>query len=157
MNDLARVFGFGWPYFRKYWSRLTAGILLGVLFGLSNASFVWATKTLITRMSPPAATAPAAAKTERVDGKKSSEQLKARLEQETQDLVDPWLPAVGRPVDWRQILGGLLFFPLLVAIRGFVGYLSSYCMAWVSERVVNDLRVDVLKKLTDLSLDFFNR
>jgi len=44
-----------------------------------------------------------------------------------------------------------------VAIRGFVGYLSSYCMAWVSERVVNDLRVDVLKKLTGLSLDFFNR
>ena len=157
MNDLLRVWHFGWPYFRKYWSRLTAGILLGVLFGLSNASFVWATKTLITRMSPPAATAPAAAKTERVDGKKSSEQLKARLEQETQDLVDPWLPAVGRPVDWRQILGGLLFFPLLVAIRGFVGYLSSYCMAWVSERVVNDLRVDVLKKLSDLSLDFFNR
>jgi len=51
----------------------------------------------------------------------------------------------------------VLFFPLLVAIRGFVGYLSSYCMAWVSERVVNDLRVDVLKKLTGLSLDFFNR
>ena len=36
MNDLARVFRFGWPYFRKYWTRLAAGILLGVLFGLSN-------------------------------------------------------------------------------------------------------------------------
>jgi ABC-type multidrug transport system fused ATPase/permease subunit len=157
MNDLAKVFRFGWPYFRKYWSRLTAGILLGVLFGLSNASFVWATKTLITRMSPPTATASAAPRIERADGKKFSEQLKNRLEQKSQDLVDPWLPTVGRPVDWRQILGGLLFFPMLVAVRGFVGYLSSYCMAWVSERVVNDLRVDVLKKLTGLSLDFFNR
>jgi subfamily B ATP-binding cassette protein MsbA len=158
MNDLAKVFRFGWPYFHKYWPRLTAGILLGVLFGLSNASFVWATKTLITRMSPPAASvAPVARKIEGVDEKKFSQQLKARLERGTQVLVDPWLPAVGRPVDWRQVLGGLFFFPLLVAVRGFVGYLSSYCMAWVSERVVNDLRVDVLKKLSGLSLDFFNR
>lgn len=163
MNDLANVFRFGWPYFRRYGSRLAAGILLGVLFGLSNASFVWATKTLITRMSPPATAAaapatlaagtlPAAAAPARPSG-----QLKARLEEGTQRLVDPWLPAAGRPVDWRQILGGILFFPLLVAVRGFVGYLSSYCMAWVSERVVNDLRVDVLKKLSSLSLDFFHR
>ena len=151
MNDLVRVFRFGWPYFRRYWSRLTAGILLGVLFGLSNASFVWATKTLITRMSPE----PSARKIDKPQP--SAGALKVRLEERTQAWVDPWLPSASRPVDWRQVLGGVLFFPLLVAIRGFVGYLSSYCMAWVSERVVNDLRVDVLKKLTGLSLDFFNR
>src|SRR5947208_1700425 len=153
MHDLVRVLRFGWPYFRKYWSRLSAGILLGVLFGLSNASFVWATKTLITRMSPK----PAAPKVQRAEQQELSRQLKARIEQQTGAWVDSWLPSVGRPVDWRQIVGGVLFFPLLVAIRGFVGYLSSYCMAWVSERVVNDLRVAVLRKLSDLSLDFFNR
>ena len=52
----------------------------------------------------------------------------------------------GRAIDWRQFLGGLLFLPLLAGLRGFCGYLSSYCMAWVSEHVVNDLRGDVLKK-----------
>ncbi len=46
---------------------------------------------------------------------------------------------------------------MLAAIRGFVGYGSSYCLAWVSERVVNDLRVEVLRKLGSLSLDYFNR
>jgi subfamily B ATP-binding cassette protein MsbA len=51
----------------------------------------------------------------------------------------------------------LFFFPVLVAIRGLAGYLSSYCLAWTSERVVNDLRLDVLKKLSSLSLDYFNR
>ena len=30
-------------------------------------------------------------------------------------------------------------------------------MAWVSERVVNDLRGDVLEKMSSLSLDYFNR
>src|SRR6266404_75853 len=153
MNDLLRVVRFGWPYFRNYWSRLSAGILLGVLFGLSNASFVWATKTLITRMSPE----PAAPRIQRAEEQKLSRPVEARLEQQVGAWVDAWLPSASRPVDWRRIVGGVFFFPLLVAIRGFVGYLSSYCMAWVSERVVNDLRVDVLKKLSGLSLDFFNR
>jgi subfamily B ATP-binding cassette protein MsbA len=71
--------------------------------------------------------------------------------------VDAWLPYAGRRVDWRQVLGGLLIFPALVAIRGIMGYLSSYCMAWVGEKVVNDLRTDVLVKLNSLSLDYFNR
>src|SRR5262249_8358312 len=51
----------------------------------------------------------------------------------------------------------LLLFPLLALIRGSSGYLSTYCLAWVSERVVNDLRVDVFRKLSSLSLDFYNR
>src|SRR5437773_340277 len=88
MNDLLRVLRFGWPYFRKYWSRLSAGILLGVLFGLSNASFVWATKTLITRMSPE----PAAPKVQRAEQQELSRQLKARIEQQTGAWVDSWLP-----------------------------------------------------------------
>ena len=46
------VFGFGWKYLRRYWGRLLAGILFGVAFGLSNASFVWATKTLMERFEP---------------------------------------------------------------------------------------------------------
>jgi len=83
--------------------------------------------------------------------------LKERMEARTSEVLDPWLPAFGKKVGWRQILGGLFFFPALVAIRGFVGYASSYCLGWVSERVVNDLRVDVLRTLSRLSLDFFNR
>jgi ABC-type multidrug transport system fused ATPase/permease subunit len=157
MSHLRHVFRFGWPYFRQYWSRLTAGILLGILFGLSNASFVWATKTVIDRMAPEAIARPAQGKVESAGKNQRFERLKHALDRGTQVLVDPWLPYAHRPLDWRQIVGGLLFFPVLVAMRGFVGYLSSYCMGWVSERVVNDLRLDVLRKLSSLSLDFFSR
>ena len=54
-------------------------------------------------------------------------------------------------------MGGVLFLPLLVGLRGFSRYLSAWAMAWLSENVVNDLRCDVLRKLQTLSRDFFNR
>src|SRR5204863_3759798 len=56
-----------------------------------------------------------------------------------------------------RILGGLLFLPLIALLRGATDYLSNYCTNWVSERVINDLRCDVLAKLTSLSLDYFTR
>jgi ABC-type multidrug transport system fused ATPase/permease subunit len=73
------------------------------------------------------------------------------------NAVDRMLPLRGRKADLLQILGGLFFLPILGALRGYIGYLSSYCMNWVSERVIKDMRLDVLLKLNSLSLDFFNR
>ncbi|HVY69574.1 MAG TPA: ABC transporter ATP-binding protein, partial [Verrucomicrobiae bacterium] len=150
------------------------GVLLGVLFGLSNASFIWATKTMVERMDSnprPAVVAQADAAILgtsardkdlpfpelRAKIRAKAKELQVKLRHATDVYLDPWLPKRGREVDWRQMLGGLIFFPILVAFRGYIGYLSSYCLAWTSERVVNDLRVDVLKRLSDLSLDFFNR
>ncbi len=157
MRHIKAVFAFGWPYMRRYQSRLWLGVLCGVLLGLSNASFIWATKTIFSRLSPePAAAtviprAPSNALTaafgERLDG----------VRQWVETTIDPWLPLVSRPIDAQQILGGFLLLPVLVGIRGILGYFSTYCMCWVSERVMNDLRIDVLTKLNQLSLDFFNR
>lgn len=156
MNRLQTIFRFGWPYLRRYWGRFIAGLLLGILFGLSNATFVWATKTIIGRMAPTETTeSPKLPEPTQAPGTLTA--LKNRAVEVTDRWVDPWLPYKGRRVDWQQVVGGLLFLPLLVALRGVTGYLNSYCMAWVSERVVNDLRVDVLEKLSSLSLDFFNR
>ena len=170
MGNLGTIFRFGRHYLRRYWTRLAAGVLLGILFGLTNASFVWATKVMIGRMAPaeaftPATTAPPlpanAGQTNAVptgeSGSGFTAKLKASAERVTDRVVDPWLPRFGRSIDWQQVLGGLLFLPLLVAMRGFSGYLSYYCLSWVGERVVNDLRGDVLEKLSGLSLDFFNR
>ncbi len=152
MNHLAEIIRFARPYVRKYWVRLVAGILFGVLFGLSNASFVWATKTLIDRMTP--ASEQWAAKTE-TTGRIA--ELKTRLEGLTDRSIDPYLPRRGRALDWRQVAGGLLILPLLVALRGTVSFLTSYCLGWVSERVVYGLRVNVLERLSTLSLEFFHR
>ncbi len=153
MRRLRMILGFGWPYLRRYRGRFTAGVLLAVFFGLSNASFLWAINTVLKRMSPD----DAPAKVQVAAGNSALGRWQADVERATQELADTWLPRAGRRPDWRQILGGLLLFPLLSSLRGFSGYLSSYCLAWVSERVVNDLRVDVFRKLSSLSLDFYNR
>ena len=156
MNRMGSVFRFGAPYLKRYWGRLVAGVLLGVIFGLFNGAILGASKTLLNRVFPEE-------KTLLTESPKNDKKLSAFKEQllvvrdKLTSAVDPWLPLAGRPLEKKQIIGLLLLFPALFAFRGYIGYLSSYCMAWVSERVVSDLRQDVFKKLSSLSLDFYNR
>ena len=152
MGNFANIIRFGWPYLQRYWGRLAAGIFLGILFGLVNASFVWAVQTIIARLDPNAALLPVASVQS-----SALPDIFREWQRSVNDWIHPWLPLAGRALDWRQVVGGLIFFPLLVVLRGYIGFLSSYCLAWVSERVINDLRVEVLRKMTTLSLDFFNR
>jgi len=147
LHYLADIIRFGAPYLRRYWVALAAGIFFAMMFGLSNGSLVWGTKTILERLSPPPAQQASA------EGGTSV----STMESATHNFVDPWLPRVGRPIDARQIMGGILFLPALVGLRGLSRYLSAVFMASVSERVVNDLRCDVLVKLQSLSLDYFNR
>jgi subfamily B ATP-binding cassette protein MsbA len=151
------VFQFGWKYLRPYWNRLLAAILLGLLFGASNASMVWATKTLMERFDPVGQTRVADA-TKEQNSKSGffTRQVKA-LQQQASATIDPWLPRAGADWTWKMVVGGLLFLPLLMFARSAADYGSSYCMGWVSERVVNDMRLDVMQKLNTLSLPFFNK
>jgi hypothetical protein len=73
------------------------------------------------------------------------------IEVAANEKLDPWLPQIGQPLSARRVIGLLMLLPLMFAARGFIGYLSSYCLGWVSERVINDLRLDVLIKLNSLS------
>jgi subfamily B ATP-binding cassette protein MsbA len=203
-RSILSILRFGQPYLQRYWGRFVAGIILGALFGLSNASFIWATQTIFSRLDPsntqkpdivlvnqgpgelnwtvgtnhslhisptngvlaaggstnltviPEAGKGPATGVEKVKESLLGDSLK-RAGAAIASALDPWLPQAGRPIDWRQILGGFLLLPVLVATRSFLGYLSSYCMNWVSERMMNDLRYEVLEKLYQLSLDFFNR
>jgi ABC-type multidrug transport system fused ATPase/permease subunit len=140
---------------RPYWTRLTAGIVLGCLCGLTASTFIWATRTLAERLQVEPT------KTERDKPRPPLfPALDARLKQwkqATSEVIDPWLPRRGVRFDWQRMAGGLLLLPLLALVRGATDYASNYCMGWVSERVINDLRCDVLAKLTSLSLDYFNR
>lgn len=145
MHYLGDILRFGAPYLRRYWLAFVLGVTFSVLYGISNGAVVWGTKTILDRFNPPP-----------LEAGPSETQLSS-MERATFHVVDPWLPRTGRPIDSRQIVGGLLFLPLLVGLRGLGQYLSAICMASVGERTVNDLRGDVLEKLQSLSLDYFNR
>ena len=53
MQNLIKIYSFGWIYLRRYWVRFLWGVLMGVAFGMLNASFVWATNTLFQRLDKP--------------------------------------------------------------------------------------------------------
>lgn len=151
MARLIKILKFGYPYLKKYWSRLFAAIILGFLFGISNASFVWVTKTFFQRIDSSYQQSVNIQK----DGEVAS--FLKSVEENVMTNLDPWLPLKGRKLDVKQVIGGLFLLPLLVAISRYLGYLSTYCTNWVSERANADLRVSVLRKLNTLSLDFFNK
>ena len=172
MSSIATVLRFSWGYIRRYWVRLVASILCGLIFALTNASFIWAIKTLTGRFesapnaaasTPGPAAAVAAAEPSPRPGEAGAVPKVASFRSWRQKagawserVVDPWLPRVGRPVGWRQIVGGLFFLPLLIAVRATSDYLNNYCMGWVAERMIRDMRIDIVKKLNSLSLDFFS-
>lgn len=163
MRYALTIFRFGWPYLRRYWPRFLLGVALGALFGLSNAALLSAGNTLLDRLNPDARQSAAqlgqalTAAGKGVAGFDGALKSLGEFKSSLQGVLDPWLPLAGRPLDGRQIFGVLLLLPLLMAARGFIGYFSSYLMGWVSERVINNLRLDVLVKLNGLSLDFFDR
>lgn len=47
--------------------------------------------------------------------------------------------------------------PIVMAIRGIVGYLNIYLMNWVSIRAINDLRSKAFAHLLNLPLSFFSK
>ncbi len=153
MNNIATVLGFGWTYLRRYKLRLLASVGFGLLFALFNASVIGVISTLAERFDehPEPAARHVAARP--VTTPAFVLETKASL----REWVDRYLPRVGRPMETRHYYGLLIFLTLPMFLRAASDYLSSYCMGWVSERVVRDIRLDIVDKLNDLSLDFFNR
>ena len=62
---------------------------------------------------------------------------------------------VGPRID--SIVWICLAIPLVMTIRSLCSYGNAYYMAWVSNRVVNDIRNQLFTKVMRHSMDFFNR
>jgi subfamily B ATP-binding cassette protein MsbA len=55
------------------------------------------------------------------------------------------------------MLGGFFLLPLVMGSRAMASYFSTYCLTWVSARVIRDMQVAALKKAQELSMAFFQR
>ncbi|MFT5028000.1 MAG: ABC-type multidrug transport system fused ATPase/permease subunit [Candidatus Binatia bacterium] len=159
MKNLNNILKFGLPFLRVYWRRFVLGIALGALFGFSHAFVLGGVNVLLNRLDPKECPV-----VEEVEEESRTERFAAAIGVDLEkwgetfdETIDVWLPMAGRELEARQIAGLLLMLPMLVALRGFLGYASSYCLGWVGTRVINDMRVRVLEKMNLLSLDFFNR
>ncbi len=128
---------------------MALGIFLSLLFGVFNASFVWGSKALFSRMEPKDKNAT----TEEVQ----TSSLGRGAIQSLDDFVDPLLPRKGEALNWTTAVGGLLFLPLLVGLRGLTNFLSGYCMVWSSMYAIRDLRLELHNKMQSLSMDYFQK
>src|SRR6266699_46629 len=50
-----------------------------------------------------------------------------------------------------------LAIPAIMTLRSLCSYGNTYCMQWVSNKVVTDIRGQLFNKMVRLSMDFFNR
>jgi ATP-binding cassette, subfamily B, bacterial MsbA len=50
-----------------------------------------------------------------------------------------------------------LAIPAIMTLRSLCSYGSTYCMQWVSNRVVSDIRTQLFSKMVRNSMDFFNK
>lgn len=169
MKQFLAILRFGAPYLRRYRTRISLGILLGIIYGVSNGAALWGARLVFERLSGVTAEPVAAAQT---DGKPApapddgttltrlSSDWRSRTasaEGSIRTALDAWLPLAGRKPGWKEVVGVLTLLPLLMALRGFTGYFSNYFLSWVSERTVSDLRIDIMSRLANLSLDYFSR
>ena len=166
MNTLLESARFSRPYLARYWPRFALGIFLGILFGVSNGLFMGTVYVIATRLDDPKHIQEVTEKGKETQAKKDEGEsivvhgLKAKataFKQEFYLLIDPWLPLKDRPLDWKQCLGGFLLIPLSILLRGVLGYGSSYLLAWSGQRITNDVKTDAFRKISSLSLDFFQK
>ena len=167
MKELKKIWAFGIPYLKPYRFRFVLGIALSMFFGLSNGLFVLSVNALFNRLAPPAAvlaiqskssTTPAQIEAPQVES--FSKRIKAAvapLGESVKKVSDKWLPRMGQPVTWQQMLGGFLLLPLIMGGRAMASYFSTYCLTWVSARVIRDMQVAALRKAQELSMAFFQR
>lgn len=57
----------------------------------------------------------------------------------------------------EEIIWIAMLIPAVMVARGICSYLNSYYMAWVSLRVLRDIRTQLFGHLLSQSLDFFNK
>ena len=123
-------------YLKPYRRRFCLGIFFGVCFAGANASLVWVMKNAGDLVMPSA-------------GKPVSS-----LPHFLHEWATPGLD--GRsPV--KVVMLVCFAIPVAMAMRGLFSYLNAYCVLWVSQRVLDDIRQQVYRHTLGQALEFFNR
>ena len=175
-----------WPYVRKYIFRVVVGIACGMLTAGTLVPIFTVVKPALEKVSRTerqkfmdelSAEEGAGAKAD-APAQVRQEALKPaahRSEQERQTdesaKMPSWYPKakaiadkVGIPLeDDEGAMGGMLVLmavigiPLVALARLLLIYLNQYCLTWAATHIVSDLRVDLLRKIQDQSMQFHGR
>ena len=120
-------------YVKPYKLRFTIGLVLGLAYGGVNSLLPLALARVTSTIFHGAAPSPTAVRSN----------LNA-LELNTGPKIN-------------SIVFICLAIPAIMAVRSLCSYGSTYCMQWVSSKVVSDIRVQLFSRMVRNSMDFFNK
>jgi subfamily B ATP-binding cassette protein MsbA len=118
-------------YVKPYKGRFILGLLCGFAFGGVNSLLPWVVMQVSTFIFHGAVPNPRAL------------------------LKHPELLSAGPKIDSVALI--CLAIPLVMTVRSLLSYASAYCMSWVSNRVVMDIRNELFAKMIRHSMDFYNK
>jgi subfamily B ATP-binding cassette protein MsbA len=121
-----------YSYVRPYKGRFTLGLVLGLAYGGVNSLFPLAIARVTSTVFHGAAPNPTAA-------------IRSNLQ-----ILD-----TGPKINSIVLI--CLAIPAIMTVRSLCSFGSNYCMQWVSNRVVTDIRAQLFSKMVRHSMDFFNK
>lgn len=116
-------------YLKPYKRRFTMALVFGVLSGMLNGVIPLVIKTVGDKVLP-----------------ESADRM-AMLNAAAQE---------GGP-GIESVLWITMLIPLVMVTRGIFSYLSVYHMAWVSFRILRDIRIELFSHIISQSVEFFNK
>ena len=122
-----------YSYLKPYKTRFIIGLLLGFAYGGVNSLFPLAVGRVANTIFRGAAPSP------------SPVALRSNLE------------ALNAGPKINSIILICLAIPAIMTLRSLCSYGNTYCMQWVSNKVVTDIRGQLFNKMVRLSMDFFNK
>jgi subfamily B ATP-binding cassette protein MsbA len=120
-----------YSYVKPYKMRFTLGLALGIAYGGVTSLFPLAIARVTSTVFHGAAPNPMA--------------LRSNLE-----VLD-----TGPKINSIVLI--CLAIPAIMTVRSLCSYGSTYCMQWVSNKVVTDIRAQLFSKMVRHSMDFFNK
>ena len=118
-------------YMKPYRGRFVFGLICGVAAGMLNGVFPLVVKVVGERIFP--------------TGQNPN----------TYKMLMSSGPDSGPGIE--GVLWISLLIPVAMVARGIFSFLNGYCMAWVSFRVLQDLRTELFRHVISQSLEFFNK
>jgi ABC-type multidrug transport system fused ATPase/permease subunit len=146
---LAReTYGKLFRYLKPYRGRFFGGILLSVFAGMSNAVLVQSLNAVFAAVLEKNAVTPE-------EMEKVQESFKLGIGAFSFNILDVL------PPEWRGsqqlAIAACALVPCVFFLRAALTYLANYCMAWVGNRVLFDLRNAAYRSVINQSMSYFSK
>ena len=179
--SIGETYGRVWMYARRYRIRIFVGIVTGMLTAGTLVPLFQVIQPAVERVSAneveaavgsdAAAKAAEIAAAKAAAGRGAAPQSRLEREMAEKSRLPSWYPKAeklarrcGINLQTKEggISGALLLIavfviPLIAAVRFGLLFLGQYCLAWAGTKVVADLRVEILRKIQEQSLQFHGR